>query len=55
MRPIRGFRLSHAVESARVADLVRPLYLERQTGMARDLAASADGEDVAYALRERGV
>ena len=45
----------HAVKSARVADLVRPLYLQRQAEWLETLPRTAGGEDAAYARRERGI
>ena len=45
----------HAMRSARVADLVRPLYLQRQTAWLETRPPAGGGEDVAYARRERGM
>jgi predicted dehydrogenase len=45
----------HAVKSARVADLVRPLYLQRQVEWLETLPRTDGGDDAAYARRERGV
>jgi predicted dehydrogenase len=43
----------HAINAARVADLVRPLYIRQQNEWLENLAA-IDLEGTAYALRERG-